>query len=115
MTSGTEQQKQIEAAMEHFRLGTRDEEAKVFIIAEVERLTIKTQFVRPIDPRLGTVSPHPREFFREQVDTQYFDDDRALIAIPKAYVKHYYLQNYVLETPAVEGYREKVAAHYKTL
>lgn len=118
MTSGTVQQKQLEQAMEHFGLGdqanSRGIVDPVYIIASVERLSIKTMFVRPIDPRTGAISDErPRELMREQVHTEYFNiNDHALIKIPRAIVAAFWLYDYLLNEDEVDDYQRKVAKHY---
>jgi hypothetical protein len=95
-------------AMKHFGLGSPEPgPLTVHVIAEVRRLTIKTQFVRAIDPatqqRTGEF-----EWFREQVDTQYFTDEKALIGIPANYVGQFGLAGYVLTDEQERHFRERV-------
>ena len=111
MTSGTQQQREIEQAFEHFGLGApKVKEEKAFIIARVDRLSIKTMFVSPICPRTDAISKdRPRELMRRDCNTDYYNHDLALISVPQSYVLHFWLVDYVLDKCELERYLEKVA------
>jgi hypothetical protein len=105
----------IADAMEHFGLGSKVQgpksgliPEKVHVVAEVRRLTIKTQFVRVVDPKTQERTGE-FEWFREQVDTQYFKDDMALVGIPRAYVGQFGIEAFVLTEEQERHFRERVA------
>lgn len=112
--SGTEKQRQIEAAMDAFGLGAADV-AKEHILAVVSRLTIKTMFVYPLHPVRQVLRAKLIELSRIECGTYYYGDEHALITIPRAYVKIFDLADYVLTAPAVESYRNLVERHSKGL
>jgi hypothetical protein len=107
MTSGTAQQQDLEQAMEHFGFGTQVESPKVYVIAEVMRLTIKTMDVVILNPADERPTRSEREFYREQVRTDYFNHDRVMIAVPQSLIDIYRLRKFELTPEQIADYTKK--------
>lgn len=107
--SGTAQQRDLEQAMEHFGLGaSKETQEKAFIIARVDRWTIKTMWVRPMKITTGTFGKS-RELMREMCNTDYFNvNDDALISLPRIMVAKLGLYEYTLDEDEIDYYRRKV-------
>lgn len=103
----------IAEAMQYFGLEAEERGEPAHILAQVDRLTIKTMFVRPLNPASMKAWPEQIEFFREQVLTLYYKDDRALIKVPAAYVETFGLRAAVLDALTVESVEKMCERYYK--